>query len=217
VTGAPPGITVFCDPALRPAVAALETLAGAPVAILCAPAPSMLQQIQRHTRNDVLFTLSSAMDHAVQQGFVRPETRIGGVSNRLVLTALTGRFPGGYRNFSAACVAVTDNTVISGLDGAAILAANQITPGRLMGAASTRDVAFLVTSRAADIGLIYATDAAADPRLTVLQTVTADPAVTTCAAAVNAAAVSPNALAFLAVFRSAAGAAALKTAGLEVA
>ena len=74
----PPGVTVFCDPTLRPAMRSLDpisrTQAGAPVSVLSAPAMSMLAQIQRHTRNDVLFTLSAAMDQAVQLQLVRPET-----------------------------------------------------------------------------------------------------------------------------------------------
>jgi molybdate transport system substrate-binding protein len=217
VTDVPPGVTVFCDPPLRPAMLALGPLAGAPVAVLCAPAPSMLAQIQRHTRNDVLFTLSSSMDQAVQQGLVRPETRVDGYSNRLVFAALVGRFPAAFKWPGLVTVAVTDNTVVSGLDGLGILAANGRSPSRVVGAASTADVAFLVTTGAADIGLIYATDAAADPRLAVLSYPTAAPAVTSLSAAINAAAVSPNAQAFLSVVRSAAGAAALRNAGLEMA
>jgi len=224
----PPGVTVFCDPALAPAMLALDAVAraraGAPVAVLCAPAPSMLAQIQRHTRNDVLFTLSSAMDQAVQLRLVRPETRIDGLSNRLVLVGLAGRFTPPAQDMvkplvAAAKVAVTDNTVISGLDGAAILTANGLAlpPGRrLIGAASTQDVAFLVATGAADIGLVYRTDAQADPRLIVLATLTADPALTSYSGAVNAHAVSPNAQTILGLVRGP-GAAALTNAGLEIA
>ena len=50
----------------------------------------MLAQIQRHTRNDVLFTLSGAMDQAVQLRLVRPETRVDGFANQLVLACLAG-------------------------------------------------------------------------------------------------------------------------------
>ncbi len=64
--------------------------AGAPVSVLSAPAMSMLAQLQRHTRNDVLFTLSAAMDLAVQFRLVRPETRVDGFSNQLVLAGLAG-------------------------------------------------------------------------------------------------------------------------------
>jgi molybdate transport system substrate-binding protein len=223
----PPGVTVFCDPALRPALRALDGLsrqmAGAPVAVLCAPAPLMLAQIQRHTRNDVLFTRGSAMDQAVALNIVQPATRRDGFSNALVLAAPAGRFapvetlaalPAGMR------IAVTDDTVVSGLDGFAVLTANGFPAagrGRVTGAASTADVAFLVRSGAADAGLVYLTDVKADPALTVLANLSAPPALTGYAAAVNAKAISPNARAFLNIATGPQGAAILRGAGLELA
>ena len=224
----PPGVTVFCDPPLRAAIRALDGIsraqAGAPIAVLCAPAASMLAQLQRHTRNDVLFTLSSAMDMAVALQLVRPETRIDGFSNPLVLTALRGRASaadqaGLAAMLASAKLAVTDDTVASGLDGRAILDQNGLTKAagsRVMGAATTADVAFLVTTGAADIGLVYLTDVRADPRLMVLATLAADPVLTSVAGAVNAKAVSPNAQAVLNVMRGAKGSAALRNAGLTV-
>ena len=91
---APAGVTLFCDPPLRPAMRALVKLAGVPVAILSAPAVAMIEQIRRHTRDDVLVTVSAAMDRAVGQNFVDPKTRIDGFSNPLVL-ASAGRCTGG--------------------------------------------------------------------------------------------------------------------------
>jgi molybdate transport system substrate-binding protein len=224
----PPGVTVFCDPPLRAAIHALDGIsrsqAGAPIAVLCAPAASMLAQLQRHTRNDVLFTLSSAMDMAVALQLVLPETRIDGFSNPLVLTALRGRASaadqaGLAAMLASAKLAVTDNTVASGLDGRAILDQNGLTKAagsRVMGAATTADVVFLVTTGAVDIGLVYLTDVRADPRLMVLATLAADPVLTSVAGAVNAKAVSPNAQAVLNVMRGAKGSGALRNAGLTV-
>jgi ABC-type molybdate transport system substrate-binding protein len=211
------GITVFCDPALKPAMLALDPLSraasGAPVAVLCAPASAMLAQIQRHTRNDVLFTLNGAMDLAVQGGLVDPRTRIDGFNNKLVLAARilapTALPPG-------AVVGVTDNTVISEMDGAAIMAANGISPGRLIGAASTADVVFLLNAGAVDAGLVYLTDVKADAGLKILATLNADPALTSYSGAVNSKAVSPNARNFLNILRGPEGAAALRNAGLEI-
>jgi molybdate transport system substrate-binding protein len=220
----PPGVTVFCDPPLRAAIRALDGISRAPIAVLCAPAASMLAQLQRHTRNDVLFTLSSAMDMAVALQLVLPETRIDGFSNPLVLTAMRGRASaadqaGLAAMLASAKLAVTDDTVASGLDGRAILEQNGLTKAagsRVMGAATTADVAFLVTTGAADIGLVYLTDVRADPRLMVLATLAADPVLTSVAGAVNAKAVSPNAQAVLNVMRGAKGSAALRNAGLTV-
>ncbi len=200
--------------------------AGAPVSVLSAPAMLMLAQIQRHTRNDVLFTLSNAMDMAVQLQLVRPETRVDGFSNPLVLAAMSDRAtaPAGTAGVlamvAAARLAVTDDTAASGLDGRAVLDANGLTQAagnRVMGAANTADVAFLVTTGAADLGLVYLTDVKADPRLAVMATLNADPKLTNYSGAVNANAVSPNARAVLTVMQSAAGSAVLRAAGLGVA
>lgn len=226
----PPGVTVFCDPTLGRAMRSLDRLsraqAGAPISVLSAPAMAMLAQIQRHTRNDVLFTLSGAMDRAVQLQLVRPETRIDGFSNPLVLAIMgdRGTVPadkvglldmlGGRR------LAVTDNTVASGLDGRAVLDANGLTnvAGNIvMGAATTADVAFLITTGAVDIGLVYLTDVKADPRLTILVTLKSDPTLTNYSGAVNAKAVSPNAQVLLNVMRGTEGSAMLRAAGLAMA
>jgi molybdate transport system substrate-binding protein len=211
----PPGVTLFCDPPLAPALRKLDPIsrrqAGAPVAVLSAPAAAMLAQIQRHTRNDVLFTLSTAMDQAEQWQLVVPATRIDGFSNPLVLARMAGRpaIP-----LASATLALTDNTPASGLDGRLVLAANGLAAKRLLGAANTGDVAFLVTTGAADYGLLYATDAAADPRLTIFAPLTADPALTRYSGAVNAKAVSPNAAALLTLMQGPEGRAALRAAGL---
>ena len=225
----PPGVTVFCDPTLGPAMRSLNRIsqaqAGAPVSVLSAPAMSMLAQLQRHTRNDVLFTLSGAMDLAVQLRLVRPETRIDGFTNQLVLAGLRDRGMAANDRASlpvmlaGARIAVTDNTVASGLDGRAVLEVNglaQSAGNHVMGVANTADVAFLIITGVADFGLVYLTDVKADERLAVVAPLAAGPALTNYAAAVNAKAVSPNAQAVLNVMRSAEGSAALRAMGLEV-
>lgn len=225
----PPGVTVFCDPTLGPAMRSLDRVsrerAGAPISVLSAPAMSMLQQLQRHTRNDVLFTLSSAMDLAVRLRLVRPETRVDGFTNTLVLAGVRNRGAvvtdkaGLLSLLLGARIAVTDNTVASGLDGRAVLDTNgltQIVSNHVMGAANTADVAFLITTGAVDIGLIYLTDVKADPRLTVRATLTTDPGLAEYSGAVNVKAVSPNAQALLNVMFSAEGNATLREAGLRI-
>ena len=224
----PPGVTVFCDPTLGPAMRSLDGVsraqAGAPVSVLSAPAMSMLAQLQRHTRNDVLFTLSSAMDQAVKFGLVRPETRIDGFTNLLVLAGLVGHVPTGNaglpRMLAGTKLAVTDNTVASGLDGRAVLDANGLTQAAgngVMGAANTADIVFLIMTGVVDVGLVYLTDVRAEARLTVLSTLTADPALTNYSGAVNKKAVSPNAQALLNVMRGYQGHKVLRDAGLEIA
>jgi ABC-type molybdate transport system substrate-binding protein len=138
-----------------------------------------------------------------------------------VLAGLAGRTPAPAnaaalaRLVAGSTVAVTDNTTASALDGRAVLAANQLRAGKVIGTANTGDAAFLVTTDVADIALIYRTDAASDPRLSVLATLAADPALTRYAAAVNAKAISPNARAVLGLIGSSRGMALLRQAGLE--
>lgn len=225
----PPGVTVFCDPTLGPAMRSLDKIsrvqAGAPLSVLSAPAMLMLAQLQRHTRNDVLLTLSGAMDLAVQLRLVRPETRIDGLTNQLVLAGLARNGVAATDRaapeaiLAGAQIAVTDNTVASGLDGRAVLDDNGLTQAagnRVIGAANTADVAFLITTGVADIGLVYLTDVRADTRLMVLAPLAADPALTNYAAAVNTKAISPNAQAVLNVMRSTEGEAVLRATGLEI-
>ncbi len=107
---------------------------------------------------------------------------------------------------------MTDATVESaGLDGRAVLRAAGIAAGAVQGAANTGDVAFLVTTGAADAGLVYLTDVKADARLKVVAPL---PGVgQPYSVAVNAHAVSPNALAFLTLLRGAG--AVLQAGGLS--
>jgi ABC-type molybdate transport system substrate-binding protein len=215
-------VTVFCDPTLKPVMLGLSGLGGFGIYPLCAPGPLMVAQIIRHTRNDVLFTLNTSMDQAVAAGLVLPASRQGGFTNPLVLAARSGSVmpppdqPGLQILLAKARVAVTDNTPASNLDGRALLAANQLMAPSLQGAANTGDVSYLVTTGAADIGLMYLTDVQADPRLTVLASLSAPPALTGYAAAVNAKAFSPNAQALLNLMHSPEGIARLNAAGVKV-
>jgi ABC-type molybdate transport system substrate-binding protein len=210
------GVTVFCDPALAPAMQALAPLAAVKLAILCAPAPAMLAQIARHTRDDVLVTISTSMDQAAAQNFIDPKTRIDGFSNPLVLAGLAG---GAKPSNARLRIAVTDDTVISGLDGAALLAANGFAPGdnRLVGTADTQDALFLLLNGAVDAAVVYRTDAKSSARVEIMRPLQADAALTAVSAALTAKAVSPNASALLNLMRAANGMAALSAAGLELA
>jgi ABC-type molybdate transport system substrate-binding protein len=191
----PDGVTVFCDPTLRAVVGRLGAQTAYEVAALCAPAPLMLAQITRHTRNDVLWTETGAMDQAVAQGLVVPGSRVDGFGNTLVLAARAG-WKG---SLATARTAVTDRTVVSGLDGRAVLAANHVATGPVQGVANTADVAFLVTTGAADVGLVYLTDVKADARLQVVRTLSFP---VRYSAAVNAHAASANAGAFMALLKA---------------
>lgn len=215
-------VTVFCDPCLKPAMLALSGLGGFGVYPLCAPGPLMVAQIIRHTRDDVLFTQESTMDDAVAAKLVIPGSRVGGFTNPLVLAGLKQRFPspvdpaGLGALLARLRLAVTDDTQASGIDGHGLLAANNLTGLRVQGVANTADAAFMVTSNAADLGLVYLSDVQAEPRLTMIAPLSAPPGLTHYAAAVNAQAFSPNAQALIDLMQSPAGRARLRAAGLEV-
>jgi len=201
------GVTVFCDPTLAPVVRQVGAQAGYEVAVLSAPAPLMVQQMLRHTRNDVLFTRSDAMDQAQGLDLVAPGSRVDGFSGPLVIAARQGWIGA----LNGARMAVTDATVESaGLDGRAVLAAAGIAAGAVQGAANTGDVAFLVTTGAAEAGLVYLTDVQADARLKVVMKLPGPGQAYS--VAVNAHAVSPNAQAFVNLLRGSGG--ALQAGGL---
>jgi len=217
------GVTVFCDPTLAPAFRALDGLGGLSVAPLCAPGPLMLAQITRHTRDDVLVSLQPVMEQAAAAGLIDPSSRIGGLANTLVLAARAGTAPPppGRAALAAlvagARLAITDPTPAAAFDGRAVLAANGLSAASLEGAANTADVAFLVATGAADLGLVYRTDVRDNPRLVEVAALQADPALTAYVAALNARAVGTGGKTLLAQLRSPAATARLQEAGLTCA
>lgn len=227
---ASPDVALYCDPTLGPAMrqagALFRAHAQAAVAVLSAPPPLMLAQIERQARNDVLLTLSDNLDDAVRRDLVRPETRIDGWRNRLVLAGRAGEVspfldisPDALRRLLGdSSLAVTDPTVSAAFDGAAILDQFGITPssvGKVMGAADTADVAFLVKTGVARLGLLYLTDVRSDPALAVASTLHASEAPIRYAAAVSRKAKSPNAQAFLEFLRTPEIVQRLQAMGLE--
>jgi hypothetical protein len=71
--------------------------------------------------------------------------------------------------------AVSELPDASGIDAQAALAALAIDPAKIVSAIDTRDVAFLLTTGAAGSGLLYLTDALAEPALRVTRTLTTPP------------------------------------------
>ena len=227
---APPDVALYCDPTLAPAMrqvgALFQARTGAPVAVLSAPPPLMLAQIERQTRDDVLVSLASAVEDGVSRGLLRLDTRFNGWRNRLVLAARAGEVspfsatdPGALaRSLGNGRFAVTDPTVAAAFDGPAVLGRLGLAPalaGKVVGAADTADVAFLVKTGAAQLGLLYLTDVRADSALAVAATLDSAAAPTTYATAMNRQAQSPNAQAFLDFLRTPEAAERLRAQGLE--
>ena len=228
---APPDVGLYCDPTLAPAMRQLGTLFQArtqvPVAVFSAPPMQMLALIEHDAQDDVLMTLADAMDDAVRHKLVKPETRFDGWRNRLVFAARAGDVssvptidPDSLTHLlGSGRIAVTDPTVAAAFDGPAVLDRLGLTPtvsGKVVGAANTGDVAFLVKSGAARLGLLYLTDVRATPALAV--TATLDPSVAslTYSSAITKKAKSPNSQAFLNFLRTPAAAQLLRAQGLEI-
>ena len=70
--------------------------------------------------------------------------------------------------------AVTDPIPASDIDGPAFLARLGLQPTRVLGAVDTDEVAFLLTTGAAQAGLLHMTDVRADERLAVIRQVPAE-------------------------------------------
>ena len=171
-------------------------------------------------------TLSDAMDDAVRRKLVKSETRFDGWRNRLVFAARAGDVspvsaidPDSLTHLLGNDrIAVTDPTVAAAFDGRAVLDRLGLTStasGKVAGAANTGDVAFMVKTGVARLGLLYLTDVRADPALAVAATLDPTVASLTYSSAVSEKGKSPNSQAFLKFLRTAPAAELLRAQGLE--
>ena len=228
---APPDIGVACEPPiLEPMRAVAERFSDrthTPVVVLAAPARLIVAQVERQTRTDVLILPSDAMDEASRHGLIRPETRRSLARNPLVFAALRGFGQAPVdadallRQLGNGRLAATDPTSAATFDGTAALdrlGLLQLLAGRLMGAANAGDVAFLLQTGAARFGLLPQSVVRANPNLVVALVI--DPArlpPDEIEAALNHAAQSSDAQAFLDFLATPEAAACLLAAGLETA
>jgi molybdate transport system substrate-binding protein len=220
-----PDVVVYCEPTLRHAMEHVGALFRAqtrvPVRVFAAAGPLNLAQLAHGVRDDVLVARSAEMDAAARQHLIDPATRIDGWLNRLVLAVRSGQAHEATVSelLHSGIVAVTDPTVISGLDGFSVIALlghDHANGDRALGAADSADVAFLVTRGSARTGLVYLTDVRADPALVVAAQVPPDAAPPVAyAAALTRQALSRNSQAFLDFLRSPEAAARLRGDGLE--
>ncbi|HEY6432464.1 MAG TPA: substrate-binding domain-containing protein [Acetobacteraceae bacterium] len=221
-----PNVVVYCDKSLRDAVRRTGELftarTRAPMNLFSAAPTLMLAQIERITQNDVLITQSAAMDQAARRGLIHPDTRIPLGRDRLVFATLEG----GTQRLSdplhllhrigTGPLAVPDPTTGTTIDSAAVLAALGLTPPfpfKLAGAIDTEEVAFLLRTRAAPIGLLYRTEAQPGSGLSILAELP-DQAVTY-SAAISVVTRSRNAQNFMEFLRDPEAAAQLHASGLE--
>ncbi len=170
-----PDVVVFCEPTLQHAMtemgAVFRAQTGTKVRVFVAPG-SMLVRQANHTRNDVLVLQgSAAMDEAARIYAIRPETRVTVGGNRLVV-ARQGAGSGDRGGLAAAIgsrtVAAVDPGVPELTGGATrrALDAAGLNP-KIAGVVETADAVFLLETGAVERAIVFATDVAADPALSV--------------------------------------------------
>jgi molybdate transport system substrate-binding protein len=206
-------LAVNCDttlaPALRQAAAAYKARTGIRVFVFATGPGLILPQLVRGIQNDVVVTQTTILDQAVRAGVVASAVRAQW-RNLLVIAGVRG-VATVDRTFAA-----PDPTPASDIDGPALLARLGLTPSRILGAVDTDEVAFLLTTGAAQAGLLHMTDVRANERLAVIRPVPAEAQPPLLyAASVTRLARRPNPEEFVAFLAMPEGGAILAAAGLE--
>ncbi len=178
-----PDLVVYCDPTLRPAMRRIGRLftdrTRAPVYVFSAPPPLMLAQLDRDVQNDILVSSAATLDEGTRRELVLPATRVAGWRNRLVIAGLSANLASEAPTDVARLpdllgpdrLAISDDTVASTVNGPAVierLGLRQVLDGRVVGAADTDEIVFLLVTGTARFGLVHLTDVRANPRLGVV-------------------------------------------------
>jgi molybdate transport system substrate-binding protein len=229
---------VFAAASLREALdAAAEAFVrergGARPVLSYAASPALARQIEQGAPADVFVSADRAwMDHLERGGHLRAGTRTTLASNRLVLVgpvsgpAPTLRIEPGFPLAAAlgpdGRLAVGDVAAVpAGRYARAALESLGVWPsvtGRLAQAENVRVALALVARGEAPLGIVYATDARAEPKLRIIGTFpeTSHPPIVY-PAAVTAESRSPRARAFVEFLRSPAGVALFAAHGFAAA
>ena len=180
-----PNVVVFCEETLRPALENAGRIwqrrVKAPLHIFVARTDLLLEQIARGARCDLLVMAGEASaDTAIERKLVRPEFQLPAWRNRLVVVG-RDEAPAAIATISktnlveivgADKFAIADWTVSpAGMDAKRAFENLGVWPsleGKIVGSESTAGVAFLMAAGKAKRGVVYATDAAANPRLSVV-------------------------------------------------
>ena len=167
----PGDLVVSCDttlaPALRKLGAAYRTRFDVRVHVFPTGPGLVLPQLLRDIQNDIVVTQVAILEQAAQIGVIASAPR-GAWRNRLVIAG-----PHGASAIDAT-VAANDPSPAADFDGPGLLTRLGLQPARVLGAVDTDEVAFLLTSGAAQAGLLHLTDVRADPRLEVIRPVPAE-------------------------------------------
>jgi molybdate transport system substrate-binding protein len=186
-----PDVVVLCEPTLEPVVNEIGALwrkrTGVPVRVFASPTALILQQAAHGVRSDIVIAEGdAAAAAATQQEIIKAETRYGGWRNRLVvarqgstaaagalsrqsnLLALAGAGPIAIVEAPVATAGVQSRTAL------AALGLWEGLQGHSIGVASTEDATFLLDGGPARLAVVYATDVAANRRLSVAATIPDD-------------------------------------------
>lgn len=207
-------LVVTCDttlaPALRKLGAAYRARAGVRVFVFPTGPGLIVPQLLRDIQNDIVVTQVAILDQAAQAGVIASTPR-GTWHNPLVIAGIRGA-SATDRTF-AAC----DPSPASDFDGPALLSRLGLQPARVLGAVDTDEVAFLLTTGAAQAGLLHMTDVRADQRLEVIRPVPTElfPPIVYAASATRLAR-RPNPQGFITFLDSSEAVGMLTQSGLEV-
>jgi molybdate transport system substrate-binding protein len=209
------GLAVTCDTTLAPALRELGTAyrarSGVPVFVFPTGPGLILPQLLRDIQNDIVVTQVAILDQATQAGVVAPTTRGKTWHNPLVVAGVPGT------SAIDRTIAVSDPSPASDIDGAALLARLGLHPAHVLGAVDTDEVAFLLTTGAAQAGLLHVTDVRADQRLEIIRPVPADiSAPIVYSASVTRLARRPNPQDFIAFLATSEADRLLSQSGIEV-
>lgn len=186
-----PDVVVLCEPTLEPVVSEIGALwrkrTGFPVRVFASPTAAILQQVAHGVRSDIVIAEGDAAAAAAsQQEIIKAETRHGGWRNRLVVARQGSAAAAGALSresnlltlAGAGPIAIVDAPVATaGVQSRAALAALGLwdgLQGHSIGVASTEDATFLLDDGTARLAVVYATDVAADRRLSVAATIPDD-------------------------------------------
>jgi molybdate transport system substrate-binding protein len=189
----PPDITILCDESLRRPLLDVAGLwrerTGVPVHIIASPTPLVLQQITHHIRSDFVVAQGDVADAAAGRWRgTKPETAFGGWRNRLVLVAAGPAQSPPLSPENAAALIESGGIAIIDVPGVdvpvidsigATAAANskkaletaglwEVAQQHAIGVAGAADAVFLVEGQKARLAVVYATDIAGDPALSIV-------------------------------------------------
>jgi hypothetical protein len=165
-------LAVSCDttlgPALRRVGAAYLASAAVHVHVFPTGPGLILPQLMREIQNDIVVTQVATLDQAARAGIIASAAGGRAWRNPLVIAGLRGA------SWTGRTIAAGDPSPAFDIDGPALLARLGLQPTRLLGAVDTDEVAFLLTTGAAEAGLLHMTDVRADQRLVVIRPVPPD-------------------------------------------